>query len=308
MGKFKLGLDLSFAKKRWPEPELFIDIVRNQLGIKYLEFDSDFVDPLYLRESSWKSEAARINKLAKDAGLEIHNYFTGTMTHCVNLLSHPRADFREDGMIWCEKALEVATALGTRGLGGHFDTISSADIADPARYAERIDHLVECARHLARKAAEQKHEFLLWEQIYAPCEIPYTIAQSKEFFARANENNGDAVPVELVIDTGHMCCQNFPHDPGDDDPYKWMKELGNITRVVHLQQCDGFGSPHWPFTPEYNAKGIIDPQRTIDTLGEAGADNCLLCFEIFFSLSQNDDQVIDALKRSVDYWRNFIEE
>ena len=36
MGKFKLGLDLSFAKKRWPEPELFIDIVRNQLGIKYL--------------------------------------------------------------------------------------------------------------------------------------------------------------------------------------------------------------------------------------------------------------------------------
>lgn len=308
MPNFQLGLDLSFAKKRWPEPELWIDITRNQLGIRHLEFDSDFLDPLFLRESSWRPAANEIRKLAADADLEIHNYFTGEMTHCVNLLSHPRPDFRADGMLWCEKALQVATSLGAGGLGGHFDTISSAEVANPKRYSERIDNLVESAKHLARLAAKLGHKYLLWEQIYAPSEIPYTLAQTEDFFQRANADNPGAVPVELVTDLGHMCCQNFPHTREDADPYEWLRRFGKITRVVHLQQCDGTGSPHWPFTPEYNAKGIINPKQVIDALTESGADNVLLCFEIFFSLSKNDGQVLDALLRSVDYWREFITE
>ena len=308
MGKFKLGIDLAFAVKRWPEPEIWIDIVRNQLGLRYLEFDSDFVDPLFLRESSWRPAAEGIRRQAAAAGLNIHNYFTGEMTHCVNLLSHPRSDFREDGMIWCEKALEVTSALGAEGLGGHFDTISSADLRNPAVYKERWDHLVKCARHLSRKAKNAGHRFLLWEQIYAPSEVPYTLDQTSHFFEEVNADNPDGVPVELVTDLGHMCCQNFAHTPEDTDPYIWLRRFGKITRVVHLQQCDGFGSPHWPFTAEYNAKGIVDPRRVIDTLGEFGTDDVLLCFEIFFSLSKNDQQVMDALKYSVDYWRKFLPE
>ncbi len=308
MAHFQLGIDLSFAVKRWPEPEIWIDIVRNQLGIKHLEYDSDFLDPLYLRESSWRPAAEQTRKLAEAAGLEIHNYFTGEMTHCVNLLSHPCPDFRRDGMIWCEKALEVTSALGAKGLGGHFDTISSADLANPKRYQERVNDLVESARYLARRAAAAGHHFLLWEQIYAPSEIPYTLDQTNDFFTRINTDDPGAVPVELVIDLGHMCCQNFVHTEADTDPYLWLKRFGSITRVVHLQQCTGMNSPHWPFTPEYNARGIVEPQRVLDTLGESGADHVLLCFEIFFSLAQNDTQVLDALKYSTDYWRKFIQE
>lgn len=304
---YQLGVDLSFAVKRWPEPEQWIEIVRKTLGIRHLEFDSDFLDPLYLRESTWRPEAERIRMLAANADLEIHNYFTGEMTHCVNLLSHPRKEFREDGMLWCEKGLEVTTALGCRGMGGHFDTISSADIANPARYQARIESLLASAKHLARLAKKEGHEFLLWEQIYSPSEVPYTLVQTRDFLARVNADNEDAVPIELVVDLGHACCQNFPHSEADTDPYAWLREFAPQTRVVHLQQCDGHGSSHWPFTKEYNERGIVEPRRVLDALGEGGAgEDLLLCFEIFFSLSQNDQQVLDAMKRSVEYWSQFI--
>jgi len=304
--KYKLGIDLSFAKKRWPEPEKYLDIVANHLGVKYLEFDSDVLDPLYFSEPVWRRLAKETAEMASGLGVEIHNYFTGTMTHCVNLLSHYDEEARADGMRWCREALKVASALGARGIGGHFDTISSRDLMNLERYSLLWNNLVQAGRQLAREAHALGHEFLLWEQIYAPSEVPYTIEQTKRLFSELN--GGEGVPVELVIDLGHACCQNFPHKPEDTDPYEWLRQLGGITRVVHLQQCDGKGSRHWPFTPEYNSIGIVEPQKTLDALDESRNEDIYLFMEIFFSLGDSDEVVLEAMKRSVDYWRKFVED
>jgi sugar phosphate isomerase/epimerase len=304
MTKLKLGVDLSFAKKRWPEPEVWIDIVRNQLGIKYLEFDTDFLDPLFISEKNWMEIAGEIKDLAKKSDLEIHNYFTGAMTHCVNLLSHPDERIRKDGFRWCEQAIRLTSKLGARGIGGHFDTISSRDLSNPERYTMLMNNLVTSFHELSRLAKQEGQEFILWEQIYAPSEVPYTIDQARLLMARLNE--GVSVPIHLVIDLGHMCCQNFPHRPEDRDPYQWLRKLGKITPVVHLQQCDGYGSSHWPFTKKYNEIGIIKAEKVIDAINDSGAEEVYLFFEIFFSLGQNDQQVLDDMKASVDYWRRYI--
>ena len=63
MTKLKLGVDLSFAKKRWPESEAWIDIFKNQFGLKYVEFDTDFLDPLFISKPTWMDIAAEINQL-----------------------------------------------------------------------------------------------------------------------------------------------------------------------------------------------------------------------------------------------------
>jgi len=306
MTKLKLGIDLSFAKKRWPEPETWIDIVRNKLGVKYLEFDTDFLDPLYIAEPTWTDIALEIKQLAQKADLQIHNYFTGGMTHCVNLVSHPDQRIRRDGVRWCEAAIKVASKLGARGIGGHFDTISSNDLANPTRYKMLIDNLVESFHFLSTVAKQQGLEFILWEQMYTPCEVPYTIQQTKELMARLND--GASVPIPLVIDLGHMCCQSFPHSEEDTDPYNWLRELGNMTTVIHVQQCDGKSSSHWPFTTEYNKFGIIEPERVIEAINESQAKEMYLFFEIFFSLSQNDQQVLDEMAKSVEYWRRYVDD
>jgi len=306
MTKLKLGVDLSFAKKRWPEPQVWVDIVRNRFRIKYLEFDSDFLDPLFISEPTKSDIASKIRALTEESGLEIHNYFTGEMTHCVNLLSHPDERVRRDGLRWCEGAIDVAGTLGAKGIGGHFDTISSTDLKSPGRYAMRVDNLVESFRHLSVCARERNQEFILWEQLYTPSEIPYTIRQTKELFVRLNANAG--VPIRLVIDLGHMCCQNFKHRVEDTDPYEWLRQLGGMAPVVHLQQCSGKSSDHWPFTKKYNAVGVIEAERVIEAINASGAEEVVLFFEIFFSLNQNDQQVLDAMSESVDYWRKYVEQ
>lgn len=306
MTKLKLGVDLSFAKKRWPEPEAWLDIVVNKLGLKYVEFDTDFLDPLFISEPTASEVALEIRNLAQGYGVEIHNYFTGAMTHSVNLISHPDARIRREGVRWCVEAMKVATYLGAKGIGGHFDTVSSRDLGDPARYGMLIDHLIDAFHFLSGIAAEQGHEFILWEQIYAPSEVPYTIHQAEEFMDRLNRNA--KVPIHLVVDVGHMCCQNFAHAPEDRDPYEWLRRLGNRTAVVHLQQCDGKSSCHWPFTEEYNRIGIVRPEEVIEALHDCGRPEVYLFLEIFFSLSQNDQQVLDAMWKSVQHWRKFVED
>ena len=305
MTKLELGVDLSFAKKRWPEPEAWLEIVAKRLELEHVEFDSDFLDPLFISEPTRSDVAREIRSLAKDYGVSIHNYFTGAMTHCVNLVSHPDERMRREGIRWCREAIRLASVLGAKGIGGHFDTISSRDLNDPGRYHMLLDHLVRTFQDLSGLASDEGQEFILWEQLYTPSEVPYTIRQTKEFLKRLND--GAKVPVELVIDLGHACCQNHAHEPQDEDPYEWLRQLGQLTPVVHLQQCNGTESCHWPFTAEYNKIGIVRPEKVIEAVNESGAQEMYLFLEVFFPLSQSDQQILDDIVESVEYWRSYLE-
>ena len=305
MPRITLGVDLSFAKKRWPEPDAWLEIVSRDLGLDCVEFDSDFLDPFFVSEPGRSEIASEIRGLAAEAGIQIHNYFTGAMTHCVNLVSHPDERIRRDGVRWCEDAIRLASQLGARGIGGHFDTISSRNIADPKKYQGHIHQLIGTMQYLSECAAREGHEFILIEQMYAPSEVPYTLEQTEQFFGQVNESA--SVPIRLTIDVGHMCCRNFAHAPEDIDPYAWIRRFGSITPVIHLQQTHAEGSCHWPFTNTYNRQGIIDGHRIIESLHLGGGQEVALILEIFFSLGQTDQQVIDDMRQSVDYWKRCID-
>jgi D-erythrulose 1-phosphate 3-epimerase len=40
-----LGINLSFAVKRWPEPEAWSAFVRDELGLDLVQFSFDLLDP-----------------------------------------------------------------------------------------------------------------------------------------------------------------------------------------------------------------------------------------------------------------------
>jgi len=306
MADMKLGVDICFGKKRWPEPEAWLEIVTRRLGLNCIEFDSDFLDPFFVSEPARFEIAAEIRDLAREYGVEIHSYFTGTMTHCANLISAPDERVRRDGIRWCEEAIKLASTMGAKGIAGHFDTISARNVGDPEKYSFYVNHLISAFQHLSRISAEQGLEFLLWEQMYAPSEVPYTLDQAEWMIKRAN--NGDVhVPIYLAIDVGHACCQNFASAPEDKDPYAWIRHFAHLAPVIHLQQTNGVESCHWPFTKEYNKKGIIDGERVIETIDETEAKEVYLILEIFFSLGQTDEEILDAMEESVEYWRRCLD-
>jgi len=304
MVQLKLGIDLSFARKRWPLPGQWAEIVQNQLGLKYIEFCSDLLDPIFISEPTRSRLAQEVKDEIEKRGLVVHNFYTGLIPHCLNLLSHPDMGARRDGLRWCEEAAYLAARIGATGLGGHFDHMAYADWTDNHHYQFMVENLIQSMQHLSRISRVQGLKFLLWEQMYTPNEIPYTLDQTQEIYERVNKMA--SVPVYITVDVGHACCQRYAHRKEDRDPYFWLKKFAPISPVIHIQQTDDQASHHWPFTPEYNSRGTIKAEKVLEAIEASGSRENYLMLEIFHPLAVNEQKLIDDLKISVEYWRKYV--
>ena len=307
MANLRLGVNLAFARKRWPQPEEWLEIVKNRIGLRWVEFCSDLLDPIFVPEPVRSHLATEIRQKTEEYGIQIFDYYTGLMPHCFNLLSHPDDEVRAEGVRWCEGAIRLATKMGVRGVGGHFDAISVSDWTDPDRYKSRIDSLIKSLQDLSLLAEQQGQDFILWEQMYNPSEAPYTIEQAEELYRRVNDKNS-GVPVYLTVDVGHSCCQNYPHRQQDKDPYTWLKRFASISPVIHLQQTTAQASCHWPFTKKYNQQGIIQAEKVLEAIEVSGSQENYLMLEIFYPLAASEEQIIGDLVESVEYWRKYVKD
>ena len=98
---------------------------------------------------------------------------------------------------------------------------------------------------------------------------------------------------------GHQCVRGAP----DKDPYTWLKQFTPVSSVVHIQQTDGVLDHHWPFIPEYNRRGIIEPQKVIQAINESGAKEVVLMLEVVHAFEEDENKVLSDIKESVNYWK-----
>jgi len=107
--------------------------------------------------------------------------------------------------------------------------------------------------------------------------------------------------------------------PEDGDPYQWLRRFGAYSPIIHLQQTDGMSSAHRPFTTQFNASGIIQPDKLLGALAEAYAcdedsglpprcQDIYLTLEIFSGTAQKPGAILANILQSVAYWRQFIPE
>lgn len=105
----------------------------------------------------------------------------------------------------------------------------------------------------------------------------------------------------------------------DGDCYAWLEKLGCYSPIIHLQQTDGRASAHLPFTEEQNSKGKITGERLLralkksyDQIEEAGmpkrSGEVYLTLEIFSGTMSIMHDVLYDIKKSVEYWKEFIPE
>ncbi len=292
----RLGINTCFAVKRWPRPEDWASIVRDRLGLTLVQHSLDLVDLSQPIDAS----AAAIRAAADAHGLEIHSTFTGLAAYSANLLLDPDGDARRAAERWFERAVALTAAVGGRATGGHVGAFSVGDWSDRGRRAELWRGLRDALARLAARARDARLEYLVVENLAAARE-PSTMAMIDELLADGDDEH---VPVRLCLDVGHMC---VPGTTGDDrDPYAWLRRFGPRAPIVQLQQSDAHGDHHWPFTPERNANGRIDAAEVLDALAESRATDIDLILEIIPPFEQDDDEVLDDLVSSVDYWRDAL--
>lgn len=136
--------------------------------------------------------------------------------------------------------------------------------------------------------------------------------------ARNKSKHSKNILIECIIDEMNRNPQMFSKKD-DGDCYKWLRELGCYSPIIHLQQTDGLNSKHWPFTETFNLNGIIKPSIVLKELKKSyekeaekempkKIDKIYLTIEIFTPTASINRDLIEDLKNSVNYWREYIPE
>ena len=303
MARLHLGINTCFAVKRWPEPEQWLDIVREELGLDCCQFSLDLLDPM-LDEATIDAYADAVRKHAATTRIMLHSSFTGLAAYSWSLLLHPDNAMRDAATRWYKRAISFTARLGAMGTGGHLGALSVRDMADEARKQALISEMRERLTSLSCYAAERGLQFLLFENMAVPREWGHSIEESQEITNLAFHGG---VPFVLCLDLGHPCALHT--GTASDDYLAWLTQPWPHTPVIHLQQTDRTGDHHWPFTQEYNSRGIIEASRVLKAIS-LWPDNMdvYLFLEPIHPFEADDASVLEDLRKSVQYWQEAMQQ
>jgi sugar phosphate isomerase/epimerase len=290
-----LGINLSFAVKRWVEPQVWARIVSETLGLNMVQFTYDLLDPWW-PETSRHPMAAEVRKAAADWGLQIESAFSGLANYCFDGLLHPDAAGRRASLEWWKRAFDVAVEVGAKASGGPLGGMSVADASDPARREQRYQDLLEAVIALSTIARAAGLERLQVECTPLAREIPYTVEQGKRFM---NDLDGRcAVSVELLVDIGHALYQPL-YGPGARMP-EWLNELGKSIGAFHLQNTDFQSDSHWGWP---DSRGLFDLAGFASDMHAAGLEDVPAFLEIIYPFELADEAVLKNITSSVMHCR-----
>jgi D-erythrulose 1-phosphate 3-epimerase len=298
MPRLHLGINTCFAVKRWPEPEQWLSIVKDDLGLDCCQFSLDLVDPM-LDHKAIATYATTVQKIATEMHVLLHSTFTGLAAYSWSQLLHPTPALRSAAMQWYKQAIDFTAQLGAYGTGGHIGAFSIQDASNAQRRESLLEELKERLEELSLYAARQGLRFLLFENMAVPREWGHSIEES-QYITSLTVNGG--VPLLLCLDVGHPCAL---HTGTISDNYlAWFSQPWPHTPVIHLQQTDRTGDHHWPFTQEYNSNGIVKAQDVLTAIQQWPETNDVyLLLEPIHPFEADEATVLQELRESVQYWR-----
>lgn len=297
MLRMHLGINTCFAVKRWPEPERWVTIVKEELGLDCCQFSLDLVDPL-LDEAATGRYADAVRQCAAANGVFLHSTFTGLAAYSWSQLLHPDETMRAAAMRWYERAIDFTARLGALGTGGHLGALSVQDAANEERKQALIREMKERLASLSRYAAEKGLQFLLFENMAVAREWGHSIEEAQALTNLVTEG----VPIVLCLDVGHPCALHT--GTASDDYLAWLTQPWPHTPVIHLQQTDHTGDHHWPFTAEYNSKGVVQAESVLHAIKKwPDGSDVYLFLEPIHPFESDDASVLHELRESVRHWR-----
>lgn len=304
MVELSLGINAGFASNRFPEHSEWLRIAGEELGLRYIQFVTDLVDPYFTPRKIREKAYNEIDRGLRKYNLSIPFTFASTYSRR-NMLMHPYKDMRELAFRWYKSEIDQAKRLGAEATGSHFGIMSVKDARNPKRREFITREAVRYYRALLSYAHSRGLKYLFFEPMSIPRERPCSIRDT--LYLMEECSRGSPIPMRLLLDVGHGYKNSSI--PEDRDPYMWLKKLASFSPAIHIRQTDATLSPVWPFTKRYNRLGIIRAEKVIEAIEMSGAKKVCLLLEISHrERSPMEERVVDDLKESVDYWRRFVKE
>ena len=319
---YQLGINGAFLTRRWERPGNWMKLTR-EVGFTNHEFCADVIDPFFSGDREFQLETARqVKAEAARYGVTITDVYTGVATHRFHGLSHSHPSPRARMKQWILDCCDLCLAMGTDRIGGHWDAIPVEVMADQRAYSSAIGRVQSIFRELSRAAKAKGMGAIYNEQMYIPSEIPWTLEQTEKFLLAVNSDNAEGCPVYVTIDVGHQAGMHYGLEGRDLDYVEWCRRFGAVAEIIHLQQTTPDASHHWPFTPEYNARGHVQMDRVLDAIrwshehfGDQPVARVLkpvertyLIAEIIPGSTKPEQALLEELAESCRYLRQFVPE
>jgi len=298
---WRLGINTGFAVNRFSEPEDWIPIVGDELGLRTVQFTADLLNP-DLPATIRARYTDKIASLAASRGVSVTSTFTGAFTR-VNHLSHPDPEVRSYWISWFRRFVDISVDIGASAMGSHFGIFTDSDNRDIDRREERRRQNIRAWHEIGEYARDRGLSFLSWEPMSISREQGETLVETRRLHDDVNRDS--PIPFRLCLDVDHGDVSSPNVD--DTDPYAWLGTFATETAQVHLKQSKADKGGHWPFIAEHNREGRVHPDRVLATLHEAGCDDADLLLELSFREREPiDSTVVSALKESVAFWRRAV--
>ena len=300
MARIKLGFNCNCFTNRYDEPFVWPKICA-EMGIHHVMFNIDLIDPYW----PWDLQKRLLDETLENCeknGVSIAASFGGHNGH-QHYLGHPDSECRREAENFFRLAIRQTAYLGGKSFGTCFAIQTVRTNADPALRKNIIDDACATYGRLAEYGAEQGLRALAYEMTSISRE---TCADFREndYILKRCENF--AIPMRVCLDMGHKNLNGLPEEA---DPLEWIRRYGSRSDVIDCQQTDMAASRHWPFTEDNNAKGIIKGPAVVKAIEESGAKEILLAFELRTSAYYpKDDEHLQNLRTSVEYWRQWVKD
>jgi D-erythrulose 1-phosphate 3-epimerase len=298
---YRLGINTGFAVNRYSEPEEWVRIVGDELGLNMVQFTADMLN-VDLPSSIVCKQVNRIQKACELYNVEISSTFTGAFTR-VNHLAHPDPDVRKHWIGWFKRFVDLSVDLGSKSMGSHFGIFTHLDNNNLEYRSIRRQQNIDGWHEVANYAKNKGLDYISWEPMSISREQGETIPEARKLHTDVNVDS--PLPFKMCLDVDHGDLSSL--DPRNTDPYEWLDEFASESPLIHLKQTNINKPGHWPFVEEYNKVGRIQPHEFINKLSDKGVHKVDLILEPGFKEREpSDSTVVAVLKESVEFWRQSV--
>ncbi len=286
----KLGVNLSFAVKRWIEPQALAALIRDKLDVTYVQYTWDLTDPWW--PAAVRDRLARAYaKAFREAGLVTESTFGGLASYTYNHFLAPSDDLRRCGHEHLKRAIDMTSEMEVPATGMPFGSYSSADAVNPARRAEILKEAEEMWIDLAGHAARRGLKMLYVEPVPLGTEFPSSAADGLKLMKDLDGKTD--IPVRLLVDWGHALFEPlFGEDANMDH---WAKTCGDYIAAYHIQQTDGQLDRHWSFAHD----GVISVQQMEDFWKRWNLTDQTFFAEFVYPFEATDEDVLDDMVKAM---------
>jgi len=300
MARIKLGFNCNCFTNRYDEPHVWTRICA-EMGIRHVMFNIDLIDPYWPWALQRRLLDATLEACAKH-GISIDASFGGHHGH-QHYLGNPDPECRKEAENFFRCAMRQTAYLGAKSFGTCFAILTDRVNRDPKLRAEVLEDALSIYERLAEYGAEIGLKGLAYEMTSVVRETAATFQENDYILSRSRTF---AIPMRICLDMGH---RNIQGTEEERDHLAWIRRYGSRCDVIDCQQTDLSGSHHWPFTKEYNERGIIRGEEVVQAIQQSGAEDVLLAFEIRTpAYYPQEDLHLARLQESVEYWRSWVKE